>query len=57
MGDANFGVLWVGNAAPQDESEYEHLFVSITMFNSRFEDFFKKLNHNYYDYPLAELKR
>lgn len=54
MGDANFGVLWVGNAAPQDENEYEHLFVSITMFNSRFEDFFKKLNHNYYDYIVID---
>ena len=38
--DANFGTLWAGDSRPQDASDYEHLFVSISMFNSRFEEFF-----------------
>lgn len=52
--DANFGALWVGGSRPQDSTEYEHLFVSISMFNSRFEEFFAKLEPNYYDYIVID---
>jgi len=52
--DANFGALWVGGSRPQDSSEYEHLFVSISMFNSRFEEFFSQLDSNYYDYIVID---
>ena len=54
LGDANFGTLWVGNCRPQDESEYENLFVSISMLNSRFEDFFEKLGADFYDYIVID---
>lgn len=54
LGDANFGSLWVGSQRPQDESEFEHLFVSISMLNSRFEDFFEKLDVDYYDYIVID---
>ena len=52
--NANFGTLWVGGNRPQDASEYEHLFVSISMFNSRFEEFFAKLDADYYDYIVID---
>ena len=52
--DANFGALWVGGSRPQDSTEYEHLFVSISMFNSRFDEFFAKLESNYYDYIVID---
>lgn len=52
--DANFGALWVGESRPQDASEYKHLFVSISMFNSRFEEFFAKLEPDYYDYIVID---
>lgn len=52
--DANFGTLWVGGSRPQDASEYEHLFVSISMFNSRFEEFFALLDSGYYDYIVID---
>ena len=52
--DANFGTLWVGGNRPQDASEYEHLFVSISMFNSRFEEFFALLDTDYYDYIVID---
>ena len=52
--DANFGTLWVGGNRPQDASEYEHLFLSISMFNSRFEEFFAKLDADYYDYIVID---
>lgn len=54
MGDANFGSLWVGNNRPQEESEFEHLFVSISMLNSRFEDFFERLDADFYDYIVID---
>lgn len=54
MGDANFGALWVGSQRPQDEKEYEHLFVSISMFNSRFDEFFKLLDTGFYDYIVID---
>ncbi|MEG1905194.1 MAG: DUF3427 domain-containing protein [Bacteroidales bacterium] len=52
--DANFGTLWVGGHTPQDASDYEHLFVSIGMFNSRFEAFFGLLESGYYDYIVID---
>lgn len=54
LGDANFGALWVGASRPQDESDYEHLFVSISMFNSRYDDFFALFNSDYYDYIVID---
>lgn len=54
LGDANFGALWVGGHQPQDESEYDQLFVSISMLNSRFEVFFEKLNTDYYDFIVID---
>lgn len=52
--DANFGTLWVGNEAPQTEADYAHLFVSISMFNSRFEALFSQLPVDYYDYIVID---
>ena len=52
--DANFGALWVGIQSPRDSTEYEHLFVSISMFNSRFEEFFAQLESDYYDYIVID---
>ncbi len=52
--DANFGTLWVGNNKPSNEYEYEHLFVSIAMFNSRFNDFFKNFDSSFYDYIVID---
>lgn len=52
--DANFGTLWVGSNSPQDANDYEHLFVSISMFNSRFEEFFKSLESDFYDYIVID---
>ena len=54
MQDANFGTLWVGSNRPQEASEYEHLFVSISMFNSRFEEFFALLDSEFYDYIVID---
>ncbi|WP_018028370.1 DEAD/DEAH box helicase [Porphyromonas somerae] len=52
--DANFGTLWVGANRPYDASDYDHLFVSINMFNSRFEEFFASLEADYYDYIVID---
>lgn len=52
--DANFGALWVGCAVPEHEDDYEHLFISISMFNSRFEQFFEQLPADYYDYIVID---
>ena len=52
--NANFGTLWVGNFAPENEVDYEHLFVSISMFNSRFESLFSQLPPDYYDYIVID---
>ena len=54
LGDENFGSLWVGSHRPQDESEFEHLFVSISMLNTRFEEFFEHLDADYYDYIVID---
>ncbi len=51
---ADFGTLWVGNYSPKEESDFEHLFVSVSMFNSRFEDFFKEFPEKYYDYIVID---
>lgn len=45
--DTNFGSLWVGNYQPQSAEDYGHLFVSISMFNSRFEQLFAQLPPDY----------
>ena len=52
--DANFGTLWVGNEAPQTEADYACLFVSVSMFNSRFESLFSQLPADYYDYIVID---
>ena len=52
--DANFGMLWVGANRPQEANEYEHLFVSISMFNSRFEELFALLDSDFYDYIVID---
>lgn len=52
--DYNFGSLWVGNNKPRDEKEFEHLFVSISMLNSRFEEFFSLLDADFYDYIVID---
>ena len=52
--DANFGTLWVGSNRPQEANEYVHLFVSISMFNSRFEEFFALLDSDFYDYIVID---
>lgn len=54
LGDSNFGTLWVGDNTPQEESEYEHLFVSIAMLNARFDTFFAQLGSDYYDYIVID---
>ncbi|MBR2030783.1 MAG: DUF3427 domain-containing protein [Alistipes sp.] len=54
MQDANFGTLWVGANRPQEANEYEYLFVSISMFNSRFEEFFALLDSDFYDYIVID---
>lgn len=52
--DTNFGSLWVGNNQPQSAEDYGHLFVSISMFNSRFEQLFAQLPPDYYDYIVID---
>lgn len=52
--EPNWGTLWVGSYAPEEETDYEHLFVSISMFNSRFESLFSKLPADYYDYIVID---
>ena len=52
--DMNFGSLWVGGYRPQNEYEYENLFVSISMFNSKYDEFFYLLDKDYYDYIVID---
>lgn len=54
LADANFGALWTGHESPREESEFEYLFVSVAMFNSRFESFFSKLEAEYFDYIVID---
>ena len=52
--DSNFGTLWVGKDKPREECEFEHLFVSISMLNSRFDEFFSLLESDFYDYIVID---
>lgn len=50
--DANFGDLWVGAYKPT--SGIEHLFVSVLTFNSKYEEVFRQLPADYYDYIVID---
>ncbi len=52
--NGNFGSLWVGDYKPQKEYDYEHLFLSVSMFNNRFEKLFKELPIDYYDFIVID---
>lgn len=52
--DPNFGTLWVGTSAPQEEQDFNQLFVSISMLNSRFDNVFSKLDTNFYDFIIID---
>ena len=50
--DANFGDVWVGQYRPT--RGIDHLFVSVQTFNSKYEDIFGTLPHDYYDYIVID---
>ena len=50
--DANFGDVWVGQYKPT--RGIDHLFVSVQTFNSKYEDIFGTLPHDYYDYIVID---
>lgn len=50
--NANFGDIWVGNMSPS--KGIDHLFMSVAMFNSKFEEIFEALPANYYDYIVID---
>lgn len=50
--DANFGDLWVGDSRPKNG--IDHLFVSVATFNSKFDNIFRDLPANYYDYIVID---
>lgn len=50
--DANFGDLWVGDSRPING--IDHLFVSVATFNSKFDNIFRDLPANYYDYIVID---
>jgi len=50
--DANFGDLWVGAYKPY--TGIDHLFVSVPTFNSKYEDVFRQLPADYYDYIVID---
>ncbi|MCR5269987.1 MAG: DUF3427 domain-containing protein [Prevotella sp.] len=50
--DANFGDVWVGQYKPT--RGIDHLFVSVQTFNSKYEDIFATLPHDYYDYIVID---
>ncbi len=52
--DFNFGCLWVGSNSPSEKSDFDNLFVSIAMFNSKYEEFFAKLPEDFYDYIVID---
>ena len=54
LGEYNFGNLWVANYTPKDMSDYDQLFVSISMLNSHFEDVFSEFKPDYYDYIVID---
>lgn len=50
--DANFGDLWVGDFRPTNG--IEHLFISVATFNSKFDNIFRDLPADYYDYIVID---
>ena len=50
--DANFGEVWVGSFKPQ--KGIDNLFISIQTFNSKFDEIFKVLPPDYYDYIVID---
>ena len=54
LNDANFGALWVGGTTPRDDEDFEYLFVSISMLNSRFDEFFGRLDPTFFDYIVID---
>lgn len=50
--DANFGDLWVGGSRPTNG--IDHLFVSVATFNSKFDNIFRDLPADYYDYIVID---
>lgn len=50
--DRNFGAIWVGSSTP--DNDYEHLFVSVSMMNSRFDAVFANLGRDFYDYIVID---
>ena len=50
--DANFGDLWVGDYRPTNG--IEHLFISVATFNSKFDNIFRDLPTDYYDYIVID---
>lgn len=50
--DANFGDLWVGSYKPT--TGIDHLFVSVPTFNSNYEEVFRQLPADYYDYIVID---
>ena len=52
LGDANFGEVWVGQYKPK--GGIDHLFVSVQTFNSKYEEIFGILPHDYYDYIVID---
>ena len=50
--DANFGDVWVGQYKPT--RGIDHLFISVQTFNSKYEDIFGTLPHDYYDYIVID---
>ena len=54
LSDFNFGNLWVGSYVPTAKNDFDSLFVSIAMFNSRYEEFFSHLPTDFYDYIVID---
>lgn len=50
--DANFGEIWVGDCRPTNG--IEHLFISVQTFNSKFDNIFRDLPKDYYDYIVID---
>ncbi|WP_318661343.1 DUF3427 domain-containing protein [Treponema sp.] len=52
LNDSNFGELWVGDYKPING--LDHLFLSVDMFASRWEETFSKLKSDYYDFIVID---
>lgn len=50
--DANFGDLWVGGS--RLTNGFDHLFVTVQTFNSKFDSYFSSLPYDYYDYIVID---